>query len=253
MAFLDPIFNPVLIPLLNWNPFVGIIILTLVISLIVTIIYKYVTNQEQMKSMKEKQKEHQQKMKELKNNPEEMMKVQKEAMKLNLEFMKHSFKPTLITMIPLLLIFGWMTGHLAYEPIFPGETYSITAIFKEGLVGEAQLVIDEETEILSNVTQPITDKMATWSLKSKEGSHELKVKTGQIEETKKVLISKNLEYEEQFTVYPHSDIEQININYNQLKPMGNFEIFGWQPGWLGLYLIFSIIFSIGLRKIMNVY
>jgi uncharacterized membrane protein (DUF106 family) len=170
-----------------------------------------------------------------------------------MEFMKHSFKPTLITMIPLLLIFGWMTGHLAYEPIFPGETYSLTALFKEGLEGNVQLVADENTEVISNITQPIKDKTASWNLKSKEGSHELIIKTSTTEETKKILISKNLEYEDQFTVYPHSDIEQININYNKLKPMGDFSVFGWQPGWLGLYLIFSIIFSFGLRKVMNVY
>ena len=76
---------------------------------------------------------------------------------------------------------------------------------------------------------------------------------GNTEQTKKVLIADNFAYEEQITLYPHSDIEQIKINYNQLKPAGSFSLFGWRPGWLGWYIIFSIAFSIGLRKVLKVY
>jgi len=58
-------------------------------------------------------------------------------------------------------------------------------------------------------------------------------------------------YEPALTAYQHSDIQNIKINYNKLVilPIG----FRNWLGWLGLYIILSIIFSLGLRKLMKVY
>ncbi|MBI2669171.1 DUF106 domain-containing protein [Candidatus Woesearchaeota archaeon] len=252
MAFLDSVFNPVLLPVLEWNPFWGTVIVSFLISLIIVLAYKYFTNQILMKQLKDEQKEYQQRMKELKDNPSEMMKIQKEAMKKNFEYMKHSFKPTLITFLPIILIFGWMNGHLAYEPIYPGETYSVTATFAKGLTGDAELVADEGTELMSPVTQNINSE-ATWNLKSSEGEHTITVKTANIEQSKKVLITRSLSYELPLEAYKHSDITSLKINYNKLRPLGEFDIFGWQPGWLGIYIFLSIIFSVALRKVMKVY
>src|SRR3989338_1781340 len=85
MTFLDTIFNPVFLPLLHFNVFVGIIVLSALITLVVTLGYKYFSNQDEMKRMKERQKEFQVQMKSLRDKPEEMMKVQKEAMSVNFE------------------------------------------------------------------------------------------------------------------------------------------------------------------------
>lgn len=253
MSFLDPVLNPVLMPLLNKSPFLAILLLSLVISLIIILVYKYFTNQEEMKRLKEEQKEYQKKMKELKNKPEEMMKIQKEAMKKNMDYMKHSFKATLITMLPVILIFGWMNAHLAYEPIYPGERYSITALFEKGVTGEAELIVGEGTELLSEPKQQINSEV-TWNLRSDEGEHILTVKTDSDEQSKKVLITKELSYEEPFSVFEHSEIKQIKIDYNKLQPLRSLSI-PWVSswGWLGLYIVLSLIFSIGLRKLFNVY
>ncbi|MFA6461592.1 MAG: EMC3/TMCO1 family protein [Candidatus Woesearchaeota archaeon] len=253
MAFLDPAFNPIFLWLLNLSPFWGLVVLALVISILVTLVYKYFTDQGEMKKLKEQQKEFQQRMKELRSNPEEMMKVQKEAMKANMGYMKHSFKPMLITMIPVLLIFGWMAGHLSYEPLFPGETYTVTAFFKEGVVGTAKLITDNTTLLISPAEQNISKEGVTWGLKSEEGEHLLKFKSGEIEQNKTVIITQKMNTAEAITLYQHSDLERVQINYKELKPLGTLSIFGWHPGWVGLYIIFSLIFSLGLRKLFNLY
>ncbi len=252
MAFLDPVLNPLLGPLINLSPFWGVFILSLLVSLIIVLVYKFFTNQAEMKRLKEEQKEYQKRLKELKSHPEEMMKVQKEAMSKNLEYMKHSFKATFITILPIILIFGWMNAHLAYEPIYPGETYSISAYFKEGAAGEAELIPDEGTQLISPAKQP-AGQTVSWSLKSSPGKHYLQVKVGDDLQEKEVLITQELAYAEPFRAYEHSDIEKITIDYHKLKPLGGVSFFGWQPGWLGIYIILSIVFSLGLRKLMNVY
>lgn len=249
---LDSIFGPVLRPLLNFNPALGILIISFVITLGVTLAYKYLTNQENMKQLKDQQKEYQKKMKELRSNPQEMMKVQKEAMKLNMDYMKQSLKPSLFTMLPILIIFSWLSASLAFEPIYPGETYSITANFAKGVSGVAKILPSEGTELVSEATQTITDGQVKWNLKSTAGEHLLTIKQGDTEQTKEVLITKDLKTAPQVEKYKHSDIEQISIGYNKLKPLP-VSIFGWQPGWLAIYIIASVIFSIVIRKLLKIH
>jgi len=67
-TLLDPIFSP----LLKLNPLVGIALISFLISAIITVIYKYVTDQNLMKRLKEEIKAFQKEMKELKDHPEKV-------------------------------------------------------------------------------------------------------------------------------------------------------------------------------------
>ena len=69
------------------------------------------TNQELMKKLKEEMKDYQKQIKELRSNPARAMESEK-AMESNMKYMSHSFKPTLITIIPIFIIFGWMSHVL---------------------------------------------------------------------------------------------------------------------------------------------
>ncbi len=253
MSFLDPIFNPVLIPLLSKSPFLGILIISLLLALLTSLVYKFFTNQEEMKRLKEEQKVFQKQMKELKEHPEELMRIQKEAMKSNMEYMKHSFKASLITLLPLLIIFSWMTAHLSYEPIFPGEKYSLTAQFAPGVGGEAEIIINQGTTLLSEAKQEVEGGHATWRLQSEAGEHILTVKGGTEQQSKKVFITKQLQYEAPISTFQDSEILSLRINYNELRPLGDFSLFGWKPGWLGWYILLSLLFSLGLRKLLKIY
>ena len=254
MAFLDPVLNPLFGNLMTNSPFLVILITAFVVSVLITFVYKLMTDQDLMKAMKDEQKSYQEKIKALKNQPEKMMALQKEMMSKNFDYMKHSFKPTLVTFIPIILIFGWLAGNFAYEPIYPGETYSITATVLDG-INEVEILLGAGSELVpgSNAIQTVKKNKVTWRLKSEEGPHEVTVSSGGDLATKKVLITTDLLHEEQFETYSHSDISKIEINYNKLKPLGDFSLFGWKPGFLGWYIILSLVFSIGLRKAFKIH
>ncbi|MEK6939265.1 MAG: EMC3/TMCO1 family protein, partial [Nanoarchaeota archaeon] len=249
-------FNPVLLPLADKSPLLLIVLFSFVLSLIITVVYKFATNQEEMKRLKEQQKESQKHIKELRtSNPEEALRLQKEAMKSTGDMMKHSFKAMLITLVIAAFTFPWMSAHLAYDPIAPEETYSLTATFAKGITGDAVLIPDKNTKFdSSSAKQSISNSEVTWRLKSGlEGEQILTVKTGEVEQQKKVLISNELEYEEPIAVFKSSDIEKITINYEKFTPLGNFHISSWYPGWLAIYFVSSIVFSLSLRKLLKVY
>lgn len=95
--FLDTIFNPWLGPLLNLPAFWTILIISAGITLLVTIVYKYTTNQREMKQIKDDLKKYQKEMKETKDT-KKLMEVQKKALDLNMKYMMSSFKSTLYTL-----------------------------------------------------------------------------------------------------------------------------------------------------------
>ena len=99
--------DPSLGSLLNWNLAIGMIIITFVMSIIVTILQKYTTNQEELKKIKKLQKELQAKQKEHKSDPKKSMEIQKEMMGLMPKQMKLGMRTIVYTGIPFVLLFRW--------------------------------------------------------------------------------------------------------------------------------------------------
>ena len=100
----------VLAELVQANPRASIIVISGFVSLFISLINYFVIDKEKVRKSKEKQKELQKQMKEHKNDSEKMMELNKELVSHAKENLKHSFKPMLITIVPILVIFGWLKG-----------------------------------------------------------------------------------------------------------------------------------------------
>jgi uncharacterized membrane protein (DUF106 family) len=233
------------------------VLLSFLITLVMTLIYKWMTNQTMMKSMKEDIKKYQKEMKDHKSNPSKVMEIQKKAMEVNMNYMKQSMKPTLVSFIPIILIFGWMNANLAYEPLMPGQDFTVSALFKNDVYGNATITVPEGFTVDSN-TKEIVNGKANWSitapaLKDPSGdSYMLEFeKNGDIV-AKSIIITDRQKYAEVIKTY-NTQFKSITLGNKQMKPMGNISIFGWLPGWLGVYIITSLIFSLSRRKILKLH
>ena len=105
------ILNPSVGAILNWNLDIGMTIIVLFISLFMTLVQKYATDQKTLREMKKEQKRLNNEMREVKNHPEKMMELQKESMKLFAPMMKLSMRPIIYTSIPLILFFRWFMDY----------------------------------------------------------------------------------------------------------------------------------------------
>ncbi len=267
---LDPALDVILGPFARMSPALGLILITFLVSLLIVLIYKLTTDQKHMKSLRERVKKYQQRMKELKKNPEEMMKVQKKMMAVNMELMKHSMRPTLYTFIPIIIIFGWLAAHFAYYPVAPGEPFNVTLRFSKGTAGNVTILIPSELELLSPATAQISEEspVASWTLKGPEGEYQVFFDFNNEKLQKRVAVSdkrgvyaKAVKTKKSLFDYIYSGREgfipkesravAISVSYSSVKPLP-FTIFGWKPGWLGTYIIFSFAFSILLRKLLKV-
>ena len=191
-------------------------------------------------------------MKEMKNDPSKMMEAQKKVMEANMQYMMKSLKPTLYTIIPIIIIFAWLSSHYAYQPLIQNNDFNITAHFKPGSSGNVELIA-KEFEIKSERVQLVKDQNY-WILNARNnGKYTIEIKHQESSYPFNVLITNELKYEQVENKLKDSPIDKIVIGNKKIMPFGSLNILGWHPGWLGTYIIFSIVFSLGLKKAFKLY
>ncbi|MBI2651664.1 DUF106 domain-containing protein [Candidatus Woesearchaeota archaeon] len=246
----ENLLNPVFSPLLKLPTLLAVTLLSFLVSLMVTLIYKYTTDQSLMKQLKDEMKGYQKQIKELRKEPEKAMQVQKKAMQTNMKYMMNSMKSTLFSFLPIIIIFSWMNANFAYEPINPEKDFTATVTFADNAQGIIELSVPEGIKINGNGTQEIKNGMAKWVLNGKEGNYLLEYKFDGKTYAHEVLITKKNEYINPVKKIADANIKTIEIEHKAKKLL---PLFRWKIGWLGTYIIFSIIFSIVVRKIIKVY
>jgi len=260
----EAIVNPIFSPLLKLNPLLGIAIISFVLTLLITLIHKFATNQEVMKGLKKDMKDHQDEMKKHKDNPSKVMEIQKKVMEKNMEFMKHSFKPMIFTFIPIIIIFGWLNAHMAFYPIMPGQEFDVKLTFDLEDLGKSISIVsvipEDQLEIINGAKQTIEQNktktlfsekwvgMANWKLKGPEGIYTLVYSFDDDARAyeKDLIITTERKYAvPEKRISDGSSLKSIKIMNEPIKPL-----FGL--GWIWTYIIFSIIFSMVIRKVLNV-
>jgi len=242
------VFDAILNPLLSLGPLPTITIVGLCITLLSNIAYKLLTDQDRMKHLKKKQKEHQAEMKKHKDNPDKMLKVQKKAMEANMEYMKSSFKPMFITMLPIIIVFGWMNAHLNFMPISPDTDFTTSMEFHEGVVGEASIEVTPEITV-DSATQTIVDGKATWTLKGPPGEYIMEYKYENLKFSQQLLIDELL-YNTNVEPIKNPSVMQLTINNERNYPI---QIGGFRMTWIWSYILISLILNIVVRKIMKIH
>jgi uncharacterized membrane protein (DUF106 family) len=243
--------SPVLDPLLRLPPLVVLIIISFLITLIVTIVYKLMTDQKKMKEMKEQIKDYQKKMKETKDT-KKMLDIQKKAMDVNMQYMMQSMRPTLITFIPLIFVFAWLNTSMGYYPLQPNTNFNVTVYFNQGVEGPVFLTSTPSLET-KNSEVNINNGQAVWFLKGEEGDYLLEFKFHNETYQKDILITKERQYKDPILLLKKSSAQKIVVGNKAVHPFGKYHLFSWYPGWLGTYILLSLLFSFLVRKIMNVY
>lgn len=254
LDFLNPVFDLLFGWLLPLPPFWSILILSFIMSLIIILITKYTTDQDLMKHLKEESRALQKQIRELKDNPERQLEVQKKHMESSMTYMKHSFRPMLFTFLPIILIFGWISAHLAYEPIRPGQEFSVRLDFEKGANGTVTVQVPEGIGLAGNASKEISDGNVIFTFKAeREGRYEAPGIIFSVDGrsySKEVWVTNKREYVQPLKRIKDTVVSSIETVHNTVKVI-NIGTFGL--GWIWAYIIFSILFSSVLKKLLKVY
>ncbi|PIY59992.1 hypothetical protein COY95_04135 [Candidatus Woesearchaeota archaeon CG_4_10_14_0_8_um_filter_47_5] len=249
-SILDSFLNP----LLELSPLLVIIMLAVVINLITTLIYRFMTDQKRMKTLKEDIKKHQEEMKKHKENQQKFMKIQKSAMEKNLEYMNHSMKPMLITIIPFFLLFGWLNAHMNYMPLVPNQSFVTYAAFDKNVPqGSVFLTVEPggHTLFISEPTQQIVENRAQWELSfDQKGTYALVYTFNNATYSRNILITEERSYEPPEVKVEKAPIKTLGVVYTKLPvlTLGSLKL-----TWFWVYLILSFAFNYGLRRALGVH
>ncbi len=244
---------------LEWDPLVVIILLSFSLSLLIVMFHKFFTDQEKLKKIKDEIDVMRDKLKEMQKDlrkedsdvtQEEMMSLQKKMMSKSFERTKDSMKVSLFTLIPIVFIFSFMNSHYIYENINPYDDFEVSVYMHDNISLDVVSQLNS-TLISEDYHEEIFRRVYSFEGGSK-GIHVIDFNYNDDSYSKEVLISDKQEYNEKTTKVDSEYIDRIEIDYNKLKPLGDFSIFGWNPGWLGVYIIFSIVFNLILRKLLEV-
>jgi uncharacterized membrane protein (DUF106 family) len=104
-------FDPTIGVLLDWNVTIGLLIITAILNLITTLLHKYITDQDLLKSIKEEQKLVNEQMKLYKDNPDKTLELSKKSMELAMKTMPITMRPVVYTAIPFILLIRWFGDY----------------------------------------------------------------------------------------------------------------------------------------------
>lgn len=103
------------------SPRISIIIISLIATIFITVIRYFMTDREKMKEIRERQKKLREEMKKFSSDPEKLVEINQKMLEDFPEQMKASFKPMIITLIPLLILFKWLLS--AYSTTIIASTW----------------------------------------------------------------------------------------------------------------------------------
>lgn len=244
---------------LAWDPLVVILLVSFFLSLMIVMFHKFFTDQEKLKKIKEEIDEMRDRLKVMQKEvrkedsdvtQEEMMALQKKMMSKSFERTKDTMKVSLFTFIPIIFIFGFMNSHYIHESINPGDNFEMSVYMHENVSLDVVSQLNG-TLISQDFENELIKKTYSFSTDTK-GLYVVDFIYDGDTYSKEVLVSDIQEYTEQTRNFDSNIIKRISIDYDKLTPLGDISIFGWQPGWLGVYIIFSIIFNMSLRKLLEV-
>lgn len=246
MFSMTSIMDPVFAPLLRLPPVAAIAIISLIISVLISIVYKFFTDQKKMHALKDELKDMQKEFKKHKDNPSKLKSLNSRMMQVNMDYMSHSFKAMMITLIPVIIMFSWLNAHLAYMPIEPDQAFTTTMVFKgNNINGMAAIDVPEGVEILGDKEVEVNDGKAHWVLKGKTGEYRLEYTYDNQVFERDVLISPELEYAPVRQPINKDSVKEIRIDNQPSKPL---QIGSIKLSVIWTYVLFSLVFSMVTRK-----
>jgi len=270
------IFELIFFPFLSMSPWIGMILISFLTSLLMLFVFRFTSNQKGIRQVKNKIKAHLLELRLFKDSLSLSLKAQGNILRYNLKYIGYSAKPLLVMIIPLILILVQLNLWFGYDALTPGQKTILKVKLEEG---NSPLNINLAIEPSSGFdieTPPLRieeEREINWRLNAREkGVHDLILIATNQRLTKKVSIAQK----------PLSKISPLKVRRNfidellnpgespfsgdlpiktiELKyPAKNMNLFGWNipwlwsiPPWLVIYFALSIIFGFAFKGIFKV-
>ncbi|MCD6576363.1 MAG: DUF106 domain-containing protein [Nanoarchaeota archaeon] len=206
------------------------------LSVMTIIINKLLINEKMVNETREKMKELQKELKGIDPKSKEFQKKQDEILDMNMKIMKQQFKPMFVTFLPYIIVFYLIGSTFAFAPIDVGSQITLK-IDGEGTIESPCLGINETISGDKVITAAVNSNDCKIFINGEE------VNTSLIGVNKEISINKD-----------NLNIQVTPPKMVFIKLPFKLPFIGNEIGWLGTYILISILTSTILNKALkNVY
>ncbi len=243
----------------NTMSFFIIFLASLVLSLLVVFVYKFTTNQDEMKKIKDEMKRLQVEIKNNKGDQKKVLELNSELLKLNSEYMHKSLKTSFYTFIPAMLILWFLYSFVVAMPVYPSADFSITVTFNKTFNNTPVSSLISNTNFSDAVVFPENFKLLAVKVKknsvdylfsapSVEGEYNFSFNFLGDSFSKKVVVSKSrvkVKYSENY----NGVVKNIKVNDILFK----LPFWPYYLSWLWVYILLSVPLNSFFRKLFNIH
>ena len=276
MIAIQKIIDQLFLPFSRFSPLYGLAFATLLITAFALIIYKYCSNQPEIKKAKERIKAHFVEVWLFIDDPILILKAQAGIFSQGVRYLAYALIPLAIMFLPVLIFLVNCEYRYHYRPFQPGEVFLLKLRFSEH-VFEWRNAVNLELPPSLELTAPplrVQDKdeggkefhEIDYRVKVNEwGNHAVKLSVGDNEhvalkifcDPSRTIRLNPIETAGFFSTFLHpgigvlklgNRIEQMEVKY----PEDQISFFGWETYWVWPFLILMFIFAFALKPLIRV-
>jgi len=250
MHVITKMFDAFYTPFRSVHPFWGLLVMSAVTGFVMLFIFKYTTNQKQMKIVKDRIKMHFIELRLYQDDMGVVWKTQGRILKQNLQYVRLVFIAAIVVIIPVVFILMDMDYRFGHRPLEVGEA----AIVKVNLAGrgglpDVDLIAPEGVVVETPRLRIPVEREVNWRVHGTQpGQFDLGIRVDGQQFTKKLAVGKAFPSLSESSPPKDSMVESIEIVY----PTQQFRFDSWIGHWLTLFCVFSLAVGFGLKGVFNI-
>jgi hypothetical protein len=269
-SILNFIFDAFFNPFDSLHPIYGLGAISLLTTLIVLPVFRYISNQEGIKRAKDRIIGHLLEVRLFNDDLRIFLLAQKNILKYNLIYLGYMLKPLMIMIIPIMIIIIQTGARYEYRPLHPGEAAIVKVILgTKGTLSEkgSKVVLTASKGLKLETPSLRVDggREMYWRVKAeREGEFDLLFQVPDGEVKRRVVVKNkvarlsslmlkggiiNSFFHPGEPFLPESTtIESIEVKYPPMK----VSVFGWNIHWLVIFFVLTLAFGFLLMRPFNV-
>jgi uncharacterized membrane protein (DUF106 family) len=268
-AIFGRLFDAILYPFHSLNPWIAIILFSLLTAISILLVYRAVSDQKGIRTAKDRIAAHLLELRLYRDNMPVTFRAQGSILWWNVKYLLYSVRPMLVMIVPLVLVLIQLDARFGQASLVPGDP-TILKVHLKHEYWPSQVDARIESHPGSAVeTPPLridSEREISWRLRAKEpGSHTLSIRINNEILKKRMVVGPAAlvavsparvdSHWYDLLLYPcepplseSSAVQSIEIGY----PPNRLIFFGYRMHWLVAFFVLSILFGFALKGIFRV-
>ncbi len=262
------VFDLLVVPFKNVHPMWSMAFISAVTGVLMVVIYKYTSNQAEIRKVKDRIKAHFLAIMLYKDSLRVLCSSAGHIFLANLRYMRLNLVPLLFMIVPVGMLLVQMNCWYGYKPLKPGKAILVKATLTnvtDLMKAEVALVVPDGLEVETPPVRIPSKSEINWRMGAREkGHYKIKVRVEGQDVTKSLIVSDRMQrlsllrhspgfwdgllYPGESAIPSSFPVRSVEVRYEPVL----MSVFGWEVHWVIPYFALSILFGLVLKGFFKV-